>query len=343
MPEKTSRIAWVDFAKGIAIILVVLGHASQDDLQKFIFVFHMPFFFVTAGFLLNLNKWGGEENFKNFAVKLVKRLLLPYCLAEFLWYPIWFVVCHEMGWLEYLWNWTWADPLRSFLVIFIGNANGTGLILGQLWFLPCLLVAEIIFIKLYNRLNKIGAEVFVLTLAACSLSGLFIGMLHALPLGTDIAFVAQIFLLIGVLIRRYDFIGRMNLNFSCGMMLVVVVAFYFNVFVDMNARNFGNPFLFYSGAVAGILLVMKFSSLMTEGKIFSLISDCGRQSMMILILHPVIANIFYEIIAATTNFPSENFFTEPIIIFGATASSVLLPLFIAKRFGKFPVLKYFCP
>ena len=56
MPE---RIVWVDFAKGSAIILVVLGHFSEGDLQKFIFVFHMPFFFVMAGYLLNFNKWGG--------------------------------------------------------------------------------------------------------------------------------------------------------------------------------------------------------------------------------------------------------------------------------------------
>ena len=82
------RITWVDFAKGVAIILVVLGHATQGDLQKFIFVFHMPFFFVIAGFLLNFEKWGGAENYKAFATKLVKRLLVPYYLSEFLWYPI---------------------------------------------------------------------------------------------------------------------------------------------------------------------------------------------------------------------------------------------------------------
>ena len=62
MAEKISpRIAWVDFAKGLVMILVVLGHATvyDIDLNKFIYVFHMPFFFIMAGFLLNLNKWGG--------------------------------------------------------------------------------------------------------------------------------------------------------------------------------------------------------------------------------------------------------------------------------------------
>lgn len=62
MPEKiTPRIAWIDLAKGIVIILMVLGHViiGRMDLNKFIFIFHMPFFFIMAGFLLNLDKWGG--------------------------------------------------------------------------------------------------------------------------------------------------------------------------------------------------------------------------------------------------------------------------------------------
>ena len=79
MPEKISRISWIDFAKGVAIILVVLGHATEPCiLKKLIFVFHMPFFFVMAGYLMNFEKWGGEKNYKAFSMKLFKRLLVPY-------------------------------------------------------------------------------------------------------------------------------------------------------------------------------------------------------------------------------------------------------------------------
>ena len=54
------RIAWIDFAKGLAMILVVFGHVILPSLlQNFIYVFHMPFFSVMSGFLLNFEKWGG--------------------------------------------------------------------------------------------------------------------------------------------------------------------------------------------------------------------------------------------------------------------------------------------
>lgn len=336
------RIAWVDFAKGFIIILMVLGHAVHGDVQKFIFVFHMPFFFIMAGYLLNLKKWSGAENYNAFVMKLVKRLLLPYYLAQFLWYPIWFVVCHELGYLGHLWNWPAAKPLKSFLAIFIANGNGQGLILGQLWFLPCLLVAQIIFIRLYNRLSKIGADVFICAIIFCSLLGILIGKIHTLPLGADIALAAQIFLLAGVLIRKYNFVERLNLKICVPLMVILVAAFCLNIFVDMNPRHYGDLFLFYAGAIAGTLIVMKISALMTGGKIFSLISDCGRQSMMILVLHPITAGIFYEIIVGALNFPKAKIFTEPAVVFGVTVTGVLIPLFFAKKFGRLPVLKYFC-
>ena len=342
---KLLRIEWIDFAKGVAIILAVFGHAAtyESIAGKFIYTFHMPFFFVTAGFLLNLSKWGGAENFSKFSAKLFKRLFVPYYLAELLWYPIWFVVCHEAGYLKYLWSWNSLSPSQALSAVFTGNGNASGLILGQLWFLPALLMAEIIFVKLYNRLNKIDAEIFVVTIFLAAGIGFNLQNLFVLPLGIDIALAAQIFLLAGVLIRRYKLVDKLT-PINCGLLtLILFIAFGFNEGVDMNFRVYGNALLFYSGSLAGTLLIMKISALMTDGKIFSLISRCGRQSMMILVLHPIIANVLYEIFALNTNFPPENFFTEPTIIFAVTAAGVLIPLFVAEKFGKLPVVKYFCP
>lgn len=342
--QTAPRIDWIDFAKGVAIILVVLGHAisSKMDLYKFIFVFHMPFFFVTAGFLLNLDKWGGYEKYNAFASKLFKRLLLPYYIAEILWYPIWFVVCHKAGYLNYLQLWATISPVDAFTAIFIGNGNDIGLVLGPLWFLTALLFTEIIFVKLYNRLNKICAEVFVFSVAMCSLAGIYISKISTLPMGTDIALAAQIFILVGVLIKKYNFVERIDLKVCAMLTLLLMFAFCLNTHASMNGRHYGEPFLFYAGGIAGTLLVMKLSALMTRGKIFSLISNCGRQSMTILVLHPIIANVLYEIIAHSTDFPPKSFFKEPIIIFTVTVTGVLIPLFIAKRFGKLPVLRIFC-
>ena len=337
------RIGWIDFAKGVVITVVVFLHFTRFEyLSKFLMIFHMPFFFVMAGFLLNVNKWGGAEKYNAFSAKLVKRLVVPYFLAELLFYPIWFVVCHEAGYLQYLWGWTEVEPLEAFTAIFIGNGNSIGLVLGQLWFLPTLFCAEIIFVKLFNRLKDFGAEVLALAVVSCSLLGLFFGRLLILPFGMDIALAAQIFLLAGVLIRQFNLVERISLKTCVELTSIVALAFLLNIRVDINFRHYGEPFLFYAGGLAGTLLLMKLSALTTGGKIFSLISSCGRQTMMILVLHPIIANIFYELLDDVTEIPPEEFFTEPIIICAATLLGVLIPLWIAKKFGKLPVLKYFC-
>ena len=45
---KEERIEWVDIAKGLGIICVVMGHIFQSQMlaHKIIYLFHMPLFFI---------------------------------------------------------------------------------------------------------------------------------------------------------------------------------------------------------------------------------------------------------------------------------------------------------
>lgn len=45
-----NRMNWIDWAKAIAITLVVFGHI-HSDFMSYIFSFHMPFFLMLSGFL----------------------------------------------------------------------------------------------------------------------------------------------------------------------------------------------------------------------------------------------------------------------------------------------------
>ena len=335
------RIEWIDFAKGFVMTAVVWGHTLVPDatLNKFFFMFRMPFFFVMAGFLLNLDKWGGAENFKDFLLKLFKRLLIPYYLAELLFYPIWFALCHEAGLLKYSWGLTEIDPVDALAAIFMGNG---ALILAPLWFLPALFVAEIIFVKLFNFFGEINFK-FVAAVAICAAVGLTLKD-SFVPMGADISLVAQIFLLTGVLLRKHNVVARLNFKICCAAAIVLLTAFHFNDSIIIIFRRYGNPALFYAGGVAGTLLVIKFSMLLAKvgGSFCELIKYCGRQSMFILILHTIIANVCYELIAALTNFPPKNFPLDPSIVVPVATASVLIPIFLAKRFGKLPVFRVFC-
>lgn len=48
--EKNSinRTEWIDCAKGITILLVIIGHTIEGALRGAIFSFHMPLFFILS-------------------------------------------------------------------------------------------------------------------------------------------------------------------------------------------------------------------------------------------------------------------------------------------------------
>lgn len=94
--QSGSRMAWLDIAKGIGIILVVLGHAPRDIMRQeyfgidfgfqFIYSFHMQLFFIVSGYLfcISANKysWG------KFLKKRVQSLLIPWLIYTLLIYVV---------------------------------------------------------------------------------------------------------------------------------------------------------------------------------------------------------------------------------------------------------------
>ena len=47
------RLAAFDIAKGIGIILVIVGHSSGTICNRYIDSFHMPLFFIISGYFLS--------------------------------------------------------------------------------------------------------------------------------------------------------------------------------------------------------------------------------------------------------------------------------------------------
>ena len=74
-------IQWVLIAKGVGIILVVIGHFSPESspaywnvVNKMIYTFHMPLFFILSGYLFHSGRYSYPELLK----AKTRRLLLPF-------------------------------------------------------------------------------------------------------------------------------------------------------------------------------------------------------------------------------------------------------------------------
>ena len=73
--NKSGRIEWVDYAKGITILLVIVGHTCGGVLRGAIYSFHMPLFFILSCFTYKYSKSWIEVRAK--AKKSFKHLIIP--------------------------------------------------------------------------------------------------------------------------------------------------------------------------------------------------------------------------------------------------------------------------
>lgn len=73
LDQQPNHLQWPDTAKGIGIVLVVMGHGMFPQ-HSLIDSFHMPLFFVLAGLFVNADKYSINE----YVSKRFVRVMIPY-------------------------------------------------------------------------------------------------------------------------------------------------------------------------------------------------------------------------------------------------------------------------
>ena len=133
----TERINWIDWAKFIAITLVVMGHTPMEHghpLIIYINSFHMPFFMFLSGYLTKRSNSINENWRKDWT-----SIILPYLLYNVIFYPYWAI--HEYSVETPI---TFANYLFHPVIGIISGSlvgNNTN---GPTWFLIALLFSRII-------------------------------------------------------------------------------------------------------------------------------------------------------------------------------------------------------
>lgn len=250
----SSRSDWIDIARGVAILLVMLGHTTFCEQYKYLFQpFRMPLFYITAGYLFNYKRH--REALFQYLGQRVRRLALPYFATAFFFYFVVMLVnaltLHHQP----------LNPLKQLLAIFYGNGfsrTADDYILSfdiPLWFLACMTSASVIFIGLLhlfrNERNRIGLLVSSLTI---SLAGFLVGRRCCLPMSFDVAMVAQAFLVIGFLLRENA------ATFADWRVFVMLIGGYLcyclsSSTLDMNHREYSDLGLLLVAGLAGTYII----------------------------------------------------------------------------------------
>jgi fucose 4-O-acetylase-like acetyltransferase len=286
-----SRVHWIDVGRGIGIIIVLYAHAlNVDSIRHIFYSFHMPLFFFLSGLTFHLKK---DESFATSLKKATKNILIPYFLFAFLSFFYWYYHVFDTVSPEEL--------QKQFFSIFYGNSNNGGLIFNNiLWFLPCLFVTRIAF----AGISKVSTSTrfLILTLFIISIAGFLFSLFlpkTKLPFSTEAAINGVVFFGIGFLWHRYaEWINTTLKQYALvalpifSLLCIGAATIHFNTYghqVDMRLNRLDNYFLFYTGALSGIIAVMTISILIGKNRILEYI---GRHSLILFVWHLILFGYF---------------------------------------------------
>lgn len=269
-PPSPGRLDWVDVARGIGIIAVVVGHVwTRGPLRDALYSFHMPLFFLLSGMLSR------PQPLIAFARRQLFSQMRPYFLFLAL------VTAADQI----------IEPLKGNRPIFRDWPQDIGpLLLGGswlagpfiiFWFVPCLMMARIIFNILLRRWPDPFDRRWALFVPPLLVVAYGLGQWtqHS-PLGLITVPMALLLLWIGALWSRMDWQSWMMLPLALFTLPGLVGLF---PTLNMKAADYGWPLLSIGAGVATSLLLFRLSAVIAP--VAGPLAFVGRASLTIMYLH----------------------------------------------------------
>jgi fucose 4-O-acetylase-like acetyltransferase len=307
----------ITIAKGLGIILVVVGHYCPDEspaywkfLNGIIYKFHMPLFLILSGYL-----YGKSDSIKDLRINFLiqnkfNRLIIPFISIAF----IAFFVKYIAGFFVNL-----QHPVteKSFFLILI---TSKGMYFPLLWFVYSLFIIFIVF----RILQSFIPGKYILFLFSISL--IFIKWPPYFYL--NYVFGSLPFFVFGVLFLK-------DLNFD-NFEKIAAVKFGVTgalVFIFLNLWNYDNKIIKLALGISGSVSIIGLSAIIFKSPIlYHGIYLIGIYSMSIYLLHTFISSsvriVNYQI------FKTNLFFIPALIaIIGGIFIPLILEIYVLRKYA----------
>lgn len=285
-PIVLSRNPQLDFLRGAAMFLVVLGHSGFCGSQ-FIYLFHVPAFFIVSGALFKVKE---QKPFAQLGQK-VRRLYLPN-----FWFGLLFVALHNAfcsaGFYPFGTEYsTLTDWGRAIAKVLIWGNEKMG---GALWFLRSLFVTYLIYwlVEMICRFSKndksrkIVRWVLNVSIVVLGWISLEIDQLYGLRTFVSIPAISYGFVLLGRFLPQANKLVSRVRPWLCLIVcftLLCIASFYFKI--DLAHLVLPNALLYYLLGVCGLLLLISFARVLDSMRISKVFEYIGQHSISILGLH----------------------------------------------------------
>lgn len=286
------RIDYLDIAKGILIITVILSH-SPWNFAQYMYWFHMPAFFIISGLL-----YRDGTNFK----KQFLKFYIPYfsfsvvdILFNFIMYP-------------------GMASVENFVLYFKNYIYGGKAVWGVFWFIPVLLITKFLFSKLRSKFKT----PYVLLIIAIGYIGVHIYSINVipdlitdinekywLPLNIDVVPLALTYYAIGFYSKNIlnYLVTKISLIISgIGCLLLININTSHGIYFYMNMKDsyykeIGWDLVY---PLCFTIFILALSNNLFKGSFRNFLNYCGANSLIIMYLHKPVGNLLLNIVPSAS-------------------------------------------
>lgn len=285
---KKDRLHWVDIAKGMLILMLIIHHLSSAfklsdiDTSEFLFLtcwqpifttFFMPAFFIISGYCSNFSKGA-----VTFWLDLAKHLILPLLLFEFFTCLFWTFVAHKD-------NITFGDVLSFWI-----RNNGT-----HFWFLNALIFSKIILWMFHKICKSLPILMFMTFFLLAT------GVLcNQLEVGSNFlyirhSFVATFFVATGFLLKNNSGLSKYLDLLGVGFPYMLLLLYMFHRHIPVYTANMNVSIqelpIFIVLSIGGTMALFSLAKKLVT---LTWIEFYGRNTLLIYLIHFVFLYIITQ-------------------------------------------------
>lgn len=326
------REGWIDLAKGIGIVSVVLHHSCAslyrsgmyteeyiEQIINCIICFHMPLFFMLSGYVFSMSYLEKRIDGKRRAYIHIANLTVVYVFFSFIRY-LFKIMFHDYV------N-TQISYWSIFLIIFIA--------FDELWFLYSIILITVVSMLIYSvKYERFMWPMYVL-LCVVSIMYYILGKTTVYTLSNTIQY--SCFFIIGQLIRKCR-VAEFGLNEIKKYLMVMSVLIIICIgLLRLNNSEILNNIIVFSLGLLIPFFIMSTSYLITmnNGRIAKHLQMIGRHSLEIYLIHVYIISFIRALISRL------ELKCSSILIIAICVVAIYLPIvivWILKKIGLYKLM-----
>ena len=258
-----------DIMKGIGIIAMIVGHITVTGISRYIYLWHMPLFFLISGYFFR------EKEMKECVKSNAKALLIPYLIAATLlalFTSALALTGHDV------------NAKNAILGIFVGAESIQDSIfsdyqVGAIWFLLALFWCRVTYNFLINRYS--GGVILTISVIAT-----YLGSKMFIPTDLLQGLSVMVFFIIGHEAKKRELLSMRLTPVVCVLGLAAITASASTGFpISMATCDYAYYPINVLGAVFATYFIYLLSCRLTMCKGSSILAFLGRISLLILCVH----------------------------------------------------------